>query len=356
MQQNENSSGLPSAGRWPDPRLRALQVDELYRHAPAAAGFSYFVALVTLGVLIETGDMARGVVWFLWATGVTVFRFVTVVLYRRRAPEGDAAVWGRLIIAANVLSGIQWAVLGTVLFQPPVYRELFITLVITCFIGGSLVAYTPLAWAHEALSVTAGVPFAIMLLVTQGGAHLFVGVTALFFCFTIVYYARVQTRHIVESFRLQLERDELLSLTALLNEKLSTENRELAHRAAVRGVSVESAREIADRLAALFEGSPLPQLECDAAGLILTCNPAAQRFFGESRDALVGRPLGWLLAPAHADVAAEAARRAMTVEVQVRVPGGERVSCLASFTPLPQAQGRHAGFGLTLHGIPVAVA
>jgi len=352
---NPHNLGPAPGGPWPDPRLRALQVDELFRFAPAAAGFSYFVALLTLGVLIQSGDMARGVVWFLWATAVTVFRFFTVILYRRREPDSNAVLWGRLVTATNFLAGLQWAVLGTLLFAGPVWRELFIVLVIACFVGGSLVAYAPLKGAHEALSLTAGVPLAVNLLVRDAG-HVWVGVTALFFCFTIVYYARKHNRHIEEAFRLQLERDELVSLTAVLNEKLAIENRELAHRAAVRGVSVENAREIADRLAALFEGSPLPQLECDAAGNIVTCNPAAERLFGERREALAGRPLQWLLMPAHAGAALEGARRAMTVEVEIRGRDREPVPCVASFTPLPQVDGRHPGFGLTLSGLKVAVA
>lgn len=358
LPQNEHNDGVSlPAGPWPDPRLRALQVDELYRHAPLAAWFSYFVSILTLGVLIETGDMGRGVVWFLWATAVTFFRFIVVVLYRRRQPEGDPSVWGRLIIAGNILAGLQWAILGTVLFAPPVYRELFTAFVITCLVGGSLVAYAPLRWAHEALSITAGVPFALNLVVTQGGAHFFVGITALFFCFTIVFYARQQTRHIEEALRLQLERDGLLSLTAMLNEKLSLENRELAHRAAVRGVSVEQAREVADRLAALFEGSPLPQLECDANGAILACNAAAERFFGETRAALTGRPLTWLLAPADAGAVSEGARQAMMAEVHLRGrEGGPAAACVASFTPLPEVDGRRPGFGVTLVGSAVAVA
>ena len=352
---NENQKGPPSGGAWPDPRLRALQVDELFRYTPAAAGFSYFVALLTLGVLIDTGDMARGVVWFLWATGVTVLRFISVVLYRRRDPLSDPMTWGRLVMGANLLAGIQWAVLGTLLFDPPVYRQLFIVIVITCTIGGSLVAYAPLRWAHEALSLTAGVPLAINLFVTQGGEHFFVGITSLFFCFAIVYYARKHSRHIEEAFKLQIERDELLAITAVLNEKLTNENRELAHSVAVRKVSVESAREIADRLAALFEGSPLPQVECDAAGFIVTCNPAAERLFGERRESLAGRPFNWLLTPPHSAVVIEGGSRAMSAEVEVRGAGGEPLACTASFTPLPSHDGRRAGFGVILSGITVPV-
>lgn len=356
MQQNDKKKSGPPGGRWPDPKVRALQVDALYRYSPAAAGFSYFVALLTLGVLIETGDMGRGVVWFLWATAVTVFRFVTVVLYRRREPGSDPTIWGRLVIAGNLMAGIQLAILGTLLFAGPVYRELYIVFVITCLVGGSLVAYAPLKWAHEALSLTAGIPLAMTLIFTQGGTHFFVGVSALFFCFAIVYYARKHNRHVEDAFRLQIERDELLSVTAVLNEKLSSENRELAHKAAVRGVSVENAREIAERLSALVEGSPLPHIDCDASGFIVTCNAAAERLLGEKRDNLAGRPLNWLLLPPYAGTALEGATHAMNAEVEVRGPGGTTIPCIASFTPLPHAAGRRSGFGVILCGVPLAVA
>ena len=166
---------------WPEPRLRALQVEEIYRFAPTATGFSYFGALVTLGILIASGDIAvvrlvwtlrvtsgaasavetrepgldvfrrqpdgrwkvtlgfliaagdigRGAVWFLWATAVTCFRCVGIVSYRRRAADSDPEAWGRLVIAANFLAGVQWGVLGTILFpDTPGYLQLFTLMVI----------------------------------------------------------------------------------------------------------------------------------------------------------------------------------------------------------------------------------
>jgi len=45
----------------------------------------------------------------------------------------------------------------------------------------------------------------------------------------------------------------------------------------------------------------------------------------------------------------------MTAEVTVRGAGGEALTCRASFTPVPATADRLGGFGLTLHGLPVAV-
>jgi PAS domain S-box-containing protein len=347
-------SGLPvPAGSWPEPRLRALQVEELYRLAPSATGFSYFGALVTLGILITQGDIGRGAVWFLWATAVTCYRCVCIVSYRRRNPDSDPAAWGRLLIAANFLAGVQWGVLGTLLFPAtPGYLQLFALMVIICFVAGSVTAYAAVKGAHEALAIPATLPTAINLFLVQDGTHWFAGLTALFFCFAITYYAKKLNRHIERSFRLQIERDDLLALTALLNEKLQRENRDLAHRAAVRGISIEAARQRAGRLETLFENSPLPQLECDAAGIIVTCNRAAERLLGLRYEDIVGRAFaGFLAGPYAANKALAGAREALNVEVEVLDRKGVPHICTASFTPLPAREGIKSGFALILSGV-----
>ena len=355
MKKEPKPEGPPTGGKWPEPRLRALQVEELYRLAPTAAGFSYFGALLTLGVLIQTGDIGRGMVWFLWATAVTLFRFTIAVAYRRRARDSDPNAWARLVIAANLLAGIQWGVLGTMLFpETPVYRQLFTLMVITCFVGGSLTAYASVRGAHEALSIPATIPTAINLFFVQQGVHWFAGSMALFFCFAIVYYARKQTAYIEARLRLEMERDGLLELTTLLNEKLERENKELAHRAAVRGMTVESACERAGRLETLFEHSPLAQLECDANGRVITVNLAAERLFGLSYEDLAGRSFATLLTgPYAASKAFAGAQEAISIEVEVTGPNGVAIPCTASFTPVSARDGRAPGFGVILSGATI---
>ncbi|HEY2628800.1 MAG TPA: PAS domain S-box protein [Usitatibacter sp.] len=347
----------PPIGKLPSLRLRALQVEELYRLAPTAAAYSYFGALLTLGVLIDIGDANRGAVWFLWATGVTLMRAICIVAYRRRLQGEDPEPWARLVIIANFLAGIQWGILGTVLFpDAQVYLQLFTLMVIICFVAGAVTAYAPVRGAHEALAIPAVIPTAFYLFFVQTGPHWYAGVLALFFCFTILYYASKLTHNMEESFRMQIEHDNLLALTELLNEKLQRENRDLAHRVAVRGASVDFARERADRLEALFERSALPQIECDSSGNVIVCNPAAEKLFGIRHDEVAGRSLTTLLAVSEADVKSLAfAPHAEIFEVEARAREGVRVPCRASFTPLPEIEGRHPGFGVVLTGIPVII-
>ncbi|HXN16518.1 MAG TPA: PAS domain S-box protein [Usitatibacter sp.] len=341
---------------WPDPRVRALQIDELYRFAPAAAGFSYFGALLTLAVLINTGDTGRGAVWFLWATAVTFFRFLTMVAYRRREAGSDPQHWARLMVVANLLAGLQWGILGSLLFPDTAsYRQLFTVMVITCLIGGSVTAYAAVKGAHEALAIPATIPMAITLFFIQDGIHFMAGLTAMSFCFGLVYYARKLNRHLTQGYRMQIERGDLLTLSRMLNEKLEGENRELAHRAAVRAASVETTRERAERLEALFERSPLAQIECDSTGKLIACNAAAQRLFGLSQDGLVGRALASLMsAPAGAAGSLAGAPRAAVFEVEVPQRASAPLRCTASFTPLPEIEGRHPGFGVILSGCAAA--
>jgi PAS domain S-box-containing protein len=357
-EQQKRKEDPPAGGHRPDPRLRALQVEELYKFAPTATAFSYFGALLTLGVLIETGDIGRGALWFLWATAVTFFRSTCIVAYRRRGVDSSPETWGWLVIAANFLAGVQWGVLGTLLFPEGAgYLQLFTLMVIICFIAGSVTAYAALRGAHEAMSIPATVPTSIYLFFVESGVHWYAGVMALFFCFTIVYYAGKLNRYLEAGFKAQIERDDLLRLTGMLNEKLERENRDLAHRVAVRGVTAESARERADRLEALFERSALPQIECDAAGNVIIANPAAERLFGLRHDELAGRSLTTLLAISGSDVKTLAfAPHGEVFEVEVRARDGLRLACRASFTPLPSIEGRRPGFGVVLTGLPVIVA
>src|SRR2546428_14126962 len=102
---DDDTSGRAAGGGWPQPRLRALQVDELYKFAPSATAYSYFGALLTLGVLIQIGDIGRGAVWFLWATAVTFFRSFCIVSYRRRAPGSAPHSWAGRMGSANFLLG-----------------------------------------------------------------------------------------------------------------------------------------------------------------------------------------------------------------------------------------------------------
>jgi PAS domain S-box-containing protein len=343
---------------WSEPRLLEMQVEEVYRLAPSAAAFSYFGALLTLGVLVEIGNTVGGAIWFLYVSAVTFFRAFLFIAYRRRVPGSDPARFSKAMVFANVLAGLQWGLLGTVLFPAgPVYAQLFTLMVIICFVAGSVTAYSAIRGAHEALSIPSAIPTSIYVFFLHDGPHWYAGIAALFFCSAIIHYSSRLHRNLEASHRLQLERDELARITQALNAKLQEEKGELAHRAAVRGASAESARDEAARLMALFERSPLPQLECDANGTVIASNAAAQRLFGRSRAELAGTPLASLMAGARGhDAGLLHVASPRSVDVEMKTADGGSIAATVSLTPLPAAPGYRGGFGLTVTGVPVPLA
>lgn len=350
----------PARGLAADPLVRALQIEEVYRFAGSAAAFSYFGAVVTLAVLVDTGDQARGFLWFLFATVVTALRAAAVLSYRRRVPGTNPERWAGFVIGTNVLAGIQWGLLGTWLWPGSHgYREIFTIMTIICYVSGSLTAYSAVRYAHQALTLPATIPVAVYLFFVEDGLHLFAGAAALFFSFAIVYYAVKLHRHLEARFRLQIEHEHLLRLSGGVAERLSLDNRELEHRAAMRGVSMESAREQAERLSSLFLRSPLPMFDCDARGVVMSANAAAERLVGENRGELVGRSIRDHLRIAGRNTwdteALEtflAHSEGSSFDVEIYAHGVRILRCQAAFTRLAAPQGVKAGFGVILAATP----
>ena len=63
-------------------RLLAKQVNELFVFAPAAVAFSFVGSIATVVVFYETGDLQKGLFWFLFTTMVIFFRAVVAFDYR----------------------------------------------------------------------------------------------------------------------------------------------------------------------------------------------------------------------------------------------------------------------------------
>ena len=72
---------------------------------------------------------------------------------------------------------------------------------------------------------------------------------SIFFCFAIVYYSRKHHRHVEEAFKLQIERDELMAVTAVLNDP---SYREAASAIADSFEAAGGAQAAADRLEKLI--------------------------------------------------------------------------------------------------------
>ena len=274
-----------------DHQLRTLQVAELYRFAPIMAASSYVGALLTLAVFFDDKQLGSGLYWFAYATAILLYRIAVIVAYDQRRSHSPA-LWGNLAIVGNLLAGVQWGLLGTVLFPTEHgYREIFAVMVITSYVGGSITAYASVKWAHPALSIPAAIPPAIYLFFFHDGMHAAAGCAALFLVCATVYFAIKENRMIEQRLKLLIQNHLLMHQVEHANARLLSENRNLAHRAAVRLKRARNAQSRATLLGLHFAQSPLPMLECDAHYRVLGLNAAAEEAFGYRADEIVGHSM-----------------------------------------------------------------
>lgn len=271
--------------------LRAMQVDELYRYMPLAAGGGFLSAGLTFAVLNDTGAGLAGVTWFALFCLVTLFR-AAIIMARTKDAGPNPETWATLAIVANVASGLLWGILGTVLFPTtPSYRELFIVMVICCNIGGSISSYTPVKWAHPAMTLPAVVPPIFYLTFVRDGIHIYSALTAFVFMIFVTGIALQQHRRITQRLQLILENRELMRRVSAANSSLLKQNSDLEIEAAVQTRAAHNAKERADLLSLHFKNTPLAMLECDDRLNLLSWNEAAQGLFGRSIDTMRGKPL-----------------------------------------------------------------
>lgn len=274
-----------------DRMLYGMQVAELYRLAPFAAGSSFAGAALTYAVLIDTGESRAGLYWFSLFTCLTIYRCAALLLYER-AHGAHPAFWARLAIIGNLVAGVLWGALGSVLFpDSPSYRELFTVMVIACYVGGSVTTYAAVKWAHAALAVPTIVPAIVHLTLMRDGFHVYSAILATVFLVMVVGIANKLYAQTAERLRLIIEKGILVERMKGGMSTLAQENRNLAHRAAVRLKSARAAQGRASMLAAHFDQLPVPMIECDPELKILEWNDAARRLLGYPIETIRGRNL-----------------------------------------------------------------
>ncbi len=323
--------------------LFSRQVDELFRFAGSAVAFSYLGSVITLLVFYDTGDFGRGLYWFALATAVMLFRGSVVWQYLAHPRSQNPQVWARLMIAGNFLAGLQWGLLGTVLYPTePGYRELYSVMVIIAYVAGSIVAFSAVRWAHEALALPAALPAAIYIpFFHDAQPHMWSGLMSLFFVFTVLYFARKQYMNERQRILYELENEGLLAKLNSTNSELGVKNEELKFRAEVVSRAQLEARRRANILASHVERTLLPVIECDSSFCVVDWNEAARMTLGYSLDEVRGRNLGELLfaADRHANIKPFVAKlfrdnQPTTVDLYAVTRSGQKIPVRFYVTPI----------------------
>ena len=299
-------------GRSVGMNLADRQVQMLYRNTPMTLAFSFFGTAMSLAVLYDIGDMARGLFWFAFATGALLFRGSLAWFYLQESFKLSASTWARLMMAGNFLAGVQWGLLGTWLFPiAPNYAQLFIIMVIPSYVAGSIVTFASVRFVHLALAIPAVIPAVIYIFYVYAGQPLACAM-GLFFFGTVCYFAHRQYGIVAQ--RLQIEIDNETNARRLTdsNSAMGQHYDELKHRAEVIKRSQVEARRRARVLAAHVENTLLPVIEFDDRYRVIEANQAALESLGVSDSGARNRDIGeFFIAADLLETAVQAAARSM---------------------------------------------
>jgi PAS domain S-box-containing protein len=326
--------------------LKRRQISALYASMPSTMALSFFGILATFLMLYAAGDGQRGVIWLALATGVILYRALLYWQYslhednvvENRADEQSAMqsgvdavsqanpialstatvapenqlpkhritnpdFWGNLAIVGNVLAGIQWGLLGTWLFvADPLYRAMFSIIVIMGYVGGAVVPYASVRFAHLALAIPATVPPIIYIFFMRPDGNWIAGTMAIFMFGSIVYMAEKQYHIIRKRILSEMENEQHRAAAEARSATLGVSLKNAEHRAEVVKRSQLEARRRATTLGLHIEATLLPVIECDQYGRIIEWNQAAEEAFGYRHADLTTVSLSDLVTASDANV------------------------------------------------------
>lgn len=283
--------------------LYRRQVEEAYASLQLSASISLIAAALTLMVLGNSGDLKAGLIWFVYALVIFIFRFtVAARFHSHRAADPEfprTKMWEYLLIVGNILVGLQWGALGTFLFNSlDIHRQLFIVLIIVSYVGSAMVPFNSLKWAHPALAIPAAIPPTIYIFFMLGGTAWISGTMALFFICGMLYLGYPLHKRVVERLRYELENKALLERLSAYNDELDNQNNELKSQTDAVAKSGEEARRQADVLASHVQQTLLPVIACTPDFRIIEWNDAAEALLGYRAVEVIGDSMGELVFPA----------------------------------------------------------
>jgi PAS domain S-box-containing protein len=328
--------------------LKGRQVAEAFAYAFPASWYSYFGAVLTLLLLIQTGDATAGAYWFVGASVVLIFRVLVVRQYRKSLPGGGNPLrWEQLLSIGNFFAGLQWGALGLFFFNTPdLFRQMFILMVIVSYVAGAIVPFAALRWTHLCLTLPASIPTIVYAFFLYRGPQWLPGTMALFFMWAVAYFGFKQHQSIVARLRLQLQNEALLAKLSANNMQLGDENIQLREHTQVVARAGEQARRQAEVLASHLEQTLLPVIECDPSLGIIEWNSAAEALLGYRADEVRGNNMGLLLFPqerqGNINTFLEKLfrdRQPMMIEFPAVTKFGERVPVRYYVTPIFSADG-----------------
>jgi PAS domain S-box-containing protein len=285
-----------------DPRrVLADRVEQLYSQLPMAIVATFVISVVAAYELRE-GRFFEIVVF--WGCLVLLLTAASAGLYwsyrRSKDKLAEAAQWLRWLGMSALATGATWGFAGAVFFPSHAdEQQVFLAFLLSVLVAGGVPIYA-VSWPIYA-AYAAGVLFPFTYVLATFGNRLFAEIALIVPAFYVLNVAIAYRLNgiFISGYRLRHAYGKLTEDYTALNQRLEQQLIEL-----------EEARrqvEASGRKLALFaERSPIAVFEFDAAGNVLSVNPAAENLFGYTSAEMTGRPGTGFMFPGEleADVAA----------------------------------------------------
>lgn len=180
--------------------VRRVQVDLLWRNAPAGYIANVLVALTVLLTLWKTvGQPVQ--LWFAGVLVVTAMRTVLSYVYFSLPRDRlDTRFWGLLFIALTFFTGLTWGVLGGVVFPlADPYGQSLIVVVVVGITAGAVVTNGFIATAYYVYLGTALAPYLVRVFGGDERFDLPLGLMALIYGMFMVVGARRMNHYLVSN-------------------------------------------------------------------------------------------------------------------------------------------------------------
>jgi len=282
---NKASSGISLAQSADPRRVLADRVEQIYSQVPIGIAGSFVISVVAAYELRQ-GRFIEIVIF--WAGLVVLLTAATLGLYwsyRRSATKAaEAAQWLRWLAISALANGATWGFAAAVFFPSHAdEQQVFLAFLLAGVVTGGVPMYA-ISWPVYAL-YAAGIVFPFTYVLATFGNKLFAEIALLIPAFYALNVAiAYRLNQVFDSgYRLRHAYGKLTEDYTALNRRLEQQL-----------VELEEARrqvEASGRKLALFaERSPIAVFEFDAAGRVLSVNPAAENLFGFTAAEMIGQP------------------------------------------------------------------
>lgn len=223
------------------------QVRQLYSLLPVAVIATAGNSVVVVAALWSHLPHSSLLVWLAGLLTVSALRSVLIRIYTQADEARKAGrLWGRLLIAGNLLSGLFWGSLPVFLFPDSMPHQVFEAFVIGGMVAGAVSTHSNLRLAFVAFALPASVPVPVRFFSFSDGLHLAMGFMCIVFivlmfissfrihrAYCAVLQLNVENQSLIRRLREKSTKaeqitEELRNLTAYLDDVREEESKRIA--------------------------------------------------------------------------------------------------------------------------------